>query len=171
MKTLVIKSASMEQLASLAAALEIGADPSRDVHILAHRHFAPAIRAAFPAATVVEYPSDADFGSAAVDRMVSAGRLAQRYDRVVALAGNLRGGGLSNVVAVGHRFNDTVEIFNVNGEFIPVSKGAARRQTVFRIVLSPAVFFATIVAFAAGGIVLAACALLAPFAGGDNKGG
>lgn len=155
MKTLIIRSASMERLDACAAAL---GGFGGDTDVLTHAHFAQSIRGNHPAAVVVEYPHTGNFSSAAMARLAEEGKLAWRYDRVIVLAGNLSGAGHLNVLRGALRFGP-VEIYNVNNEFRPKNPAAVSGEFWGRILLSPALLFATIVAFAGGGLVLLGCAV------------
>lgn len=155
MKTLIIRSASMERLDACAAAL---GGFGGDTDILTHAHFAQSIRGSYPAAAVVEYPHAGNFSPAAMARLAEEGKLARHYDRVIVLAGNLSGAGHLNVLRGALRFGPA-EIYNVNNEFRPKSPVAAAGEFWGRILLSPALFFATILAFAIGGVVLLGCAV------------
>lgn len=153
-KTLVIRSASMERLDACAAAL---GGFGGETDILTHAHFAQSIRHNYPAARVVEYPHAGDFSPAAMARLAWKGTLASRYDRVVVLAGNLSGAGHLNVLRGALRFGP-VGIYNVNNEFRPKNPAAVTGEFAGRILLSPALLFATILALAIGGMVLLGCA-------------
>ncbi len=157
MKTLIIRSASMERLDACAAAL---GGVGSETDILTHAHLIQGITNNYPAAAVVEYPHTGDFSPARMARLARMGKLARRYDKVVVLTGNLSGAGYMNVLRGAFCFGP-VEIYNINGEFRPKSRVAVAGEFWGRIILSPALFFATILAFAIGGVVLLGCA-------GDN---
>lgn len=154
-KTLIIRSASMERLDACIAALGgVGGDTA----ILTHPHFARSIRDNYPGAAVVEYPHPGDFSAAIMMRLARKGALAFCYDKVIVLAGNISGAGHLNVLRGAARFGP-VEIYNVNNEFRRKSPVSVAGEFWGRILLSPALFFATILAFAVGGVILMGCAI------------
>ena len=145
----------MERLDACAAAL---GGFGGDTDILTHAHFAQSIRDNYPAVGVVEYPHTGDFSSAAMMRLAQRGKLAARYNRVIVLTGNLSGAGHLNVLRGAFRFGP-VEIYNVNNVFRPKNPAAVSGEFAGRILLSPALFFATILALAVGGTILLGCAV------------
>lgn len=155
MKTLIIRSASMERLDACVAAL---GGVGGDTVILTHAHFVKSIRGNYPAAAVVEYPHTGNFTPAMMMRLARMGKLAMRYDKVIVLAGNISGAGHLNVLRGALCFGP-VEIYNVNNEFRPKSPVSVAGEFWGRILLSPALFFATILAFALGGVILLGCAI------------
>lgn len=154
MKTLIIRSASMERLDACAAAL---GGLGSETDILTHAHLIQSIANNYPAAAVVEYPHAGDFSPARMARLARIGKVARRYDKVIVLTGNLSGAGYLNVLRGAFCFGP-VEIYNSNGEFRPKSPVAVAGEFWGRILLSPALFFATILTFAIGGVVLLGCA-------------
>ncbi len=153
-KTLIIRSASMERLDACAAALG-GIGGQTD--ILTHAHFAQSIRDNYPSAAVVEYPFTGNFSPVKMKRLARKGKLARRYDRVIVLTGNISGAGHLNVLRAAICFGP-VEIFNVNNKFLAKNPVSVAGEFWGRILLSPALFFATILLFAVGGVVLLGCA-------------
>lgn len=155
MKTLIIRSASMERLDACIAALGGAGD---DTAILTHAHFVKSIKDNYPGAAVVEYPHAGNFAPAAMMRLARKGKLSPRYDKVIVLAGNISGAGHLNVLRAAVRFGP-VEIYNVNNEFRPKNPVSVAGEFWGRILLSPAFFFATILTFAIGGVILLGCAI------------
>ncbi len=149
-KTLIIRSASMERLDACAAALG-GIGGSTD--ILTHAHFAQSIRENYPAAAVVAYPYAGNFSPEKMKRLMRMGKLSRRYGRVIVLTGNISGAGHLNVLRGAIGFGP-VEIFNVNNEFAAKNPIYVACEFWGRILLSPALFFATILLLAVGGVVL-----------------
>lgn len=155
MKTLIIRSASMERLDACAAAL---GGMGGDTVILTHAHFVQSIRNNYPASLVVEYPHAGNFSPGKMKRLARKGKLDRRYDRVIVLVMNISGAGHLNVLRGALCFGP-VEIYNVNNEFRPKSPAAVAGEYWGRILLSPALFFATILTLAIGGVVLLGCAV------------
>ncbi len=168
MGIMVVRSASLERLDACAAAM--GGFPAGATDILTHAHFAPGIAAAHPGARVVAYPDAGNFSASGMGCLAAEGRLAAHYERVIVLAGNISGAGHLNVLSGAVRFGP-VELFNVNNEFRPISPAAVRAERLGRILLSPAIIFATILTLFAGGLLMAGCAIRHRGRAGAQKGG
>lgn len=141
MNVLIIRSASMERLDCLMSSLESQTHAAR-YDVLTHPHAAPGISANYPKVNVIEYPFKEDFNRKNAQRIASKGR--PDYNQVVVLTSNLSGKGHHNVIKMALLFGRNVELFNVNGEFIKVTKSHFIRERFIRILLSPLVISATL---------------------------
>ena len=146
MNVLVIRSAAMERFDCLMSSPAL-ASPESQTHdvrydVLTHPHAAPGISANYPKVNVIEYPFKGDFNRKNARRIASKGR--PDYDKIVVLTSNLSGKGHHNVIKMAFLFGRNVELFNMNNEFIKVTKSHFMRERFIRLLLSPLVISATL---------------------------
>ncbi len=141
MNVLIIRSASMERFDCLMSSLESQTAAAR-YDVLTHPHAAPGISANYPKVNVIKYPFKEDFNLKNARRIASKGK--PDYDQVVVLTSNLSGKGHHNVINTALLFGQNVELFNINNEFIKITKSRFIRERFIRILLSPLVISATL---------------------------
>ncbi|MBI5179269.1 MAG: hypothetical protein HZA04_08455 [Nitrospinae bacterium] len=169
MKTLVIRSASLERFDALAQKLGLNAGYTDPVEVLTHPHATEALRANYPTVTVVEYPYTGGFCRHAVKQMVRAGSLAKDHSEIIVLCGNVSGGGHFNAIRAAHEAGSNVFLFNTAGELVPAPPAQVRREATRRLLLFPAAVFGTILVLALGVPWLAACLILGKAVSGKNS--
>lgn len=144
MNVLIIRSASLERFDCLMDGLKSEAAGQSAYHVLTHPHAAAGIRTNYPSVKVLEYPFKGDFNRQRARRLVREGKVPANYEKIIVLAGNISGKGHHNVINTAFLFGQNVHLFNVNGEFIQVTKAAFDREKMIRTVLSPVVISFTV---------------------------
>lgn len=138
MKTLVIRSASLERMDCLMERLDANPD------ILTHPGAVAGISANYPSCNVIEYPFRSNFNKKDAARLIRGGKIRENYDEVIVLASNLGGGGHHNVLETAFLFGGKVRLFNTNSQFADISLKSVKTEKIKRVVMLPLVIFGTI---------------------------
>lgn len=144
MKSLIIRSASLERLDFFMA--DSGSTPEKlaGLELLTHPHAAASIRTNYPEVKLVEYPFSGGFNRKNAQKLLRSGKLSPNYEKIIVLAGNLSGKGYHNVCETAFALGKNVWLFNINGELLQITAASLLREKLMRLLLSPLVISGTL---------------------------
>jgi len=143
-KTLIIRSSSMERLDCLLKNIMEKRGNLKGLDILTHSHAAPSIRKNYPEVGVIEYPFKGDFKRSFVKTCPETTKFLNGYGEVVVLVSNITGTGHLNVIDTAFAFGKNVRLFNINNQFMNVPTSDVYREKLGRLFLSPLIISATL---------------------------
>ena len=144
MKSLIIRSASLERLDFFMAGIGSTPENLADLELLTHPHAAASIRTNYPEIKLVEYPFTDGFNRKNAQKLLRSGKLSPNYEKIVVLAGNLSGKGYHNVIETAFTLSKNVWLFNINGELLQITAASLLREKLTRTLLSPVVISGTL---------------------------
>ena len=144
MKSLIIRSASLERLDFFMAGGGSTPEKLAGMEVLTHPHAAASIRTNYPEVKLLEYPFTGGFNRKNAQKLIRSGKLSPNYGKIVVLVSNLSGKGYHNVIETAFTLGKNVWLFNINGELLQVTAASLLREKLTRAFLSPVVISGTL---------------------------
>ena len=144
MKSLIIRSASLERLDFFMAGGGSTPEKLARMEVLTHPHAAASIRTNYPGVKLLEYPFTGGFNRKNAQKLLRNGNISPNYGKIIVLVGNLSGKGYHNVIETAFTLGKNVWLFNINGELLQITAASLLREKLTRALLSPVVISATL---------------------------